>query len=50
MRQTAKICSGRKLIFKRAISIENALRPPYIKATIGNMLPATFFSNVAGHY
>jgi hypothetical protein len=25
-----------------------ALRRPYTKATIGNMLPATFFSNVAG--
>jgi hypothetical protein len=30
---------------------ENCFKPafrPYTKATIGNMLPATFFSNVAG--
>jgi hypothetical protein len=26
------------------------LRRPYTKATIGNMLLATFFSNVASHY
>jgi hypothetical protein len=26
----------------------HALRRPYTNATIGNMLPATFYSNVAG--
>jgi hypothetical protein len=33
-----------------ALSLTTAFRRPYTKATIGNMLPATFFSNVADHY
>jgi hypothetical protein len=31
-------------------NIKAALRQPYTKATIGNMLPATFFSNDGQHF
>jgi hypothetical protein len=54
-RSTVKRVRQRRKYYTASLSLfmrltQKLLRRPYTRATIGNMLPATFFINVAGHY